>query len=210
MSIASDIRAYADTAVNQGKHVLDQAQAQLYDVTGQASQLYGKTNELVTGLADKASVAVNDLRASAEKAVNLDAIKTAVEPYLVQAKGYTHTVTDRAEVLLAGVRKNERVAKLVDSAGTVSGVLVGTVYEQLGRVIKPVQSLTGRDATPPAATPAPAQPAAATEPAATEPATTRSAATKPAAAKPAATKPATPKPATKAAARKAPVQRPAE
>ena len=39
-------------------------------------------------LTDKVGSAVNDLRASAEKAINLDAIKTAVEPYIAQVKGY--------------------------------------------------------------------------------------------------------------------------
>ena len=35
MSITSDIRSSADTALGQGKQVLDQAQAQLNDVPGQ-------------------------------------------------------------------------------------------------------------------------------------------------------------------------------
>lgn len=87
MSITSDIRGYADTAIEQGRQVLGQAQSQLNDVTGQA-------NEFVT-----------DLRAQAEKALNLDAIKTAVEPYLAQAKGYRHSVTDRAEALINTARR---------------------------------------------------------------------------------------------------------
>ncbi len=183
MSIASDIRTYADTAVNQGKQVLDQAQAQLNDVTGQANEFYGKTKENVSDIATKATTAVNDLRASAEKAVNLDAIKTAVEPYITQVKGYTHTVTDKAEALFEGVKSDKRVAKLVDAAG----VVVETVQD---RVVKPVQSVTGRAAkSVPVAKPAP------------------KAAAKPAPAKPAATKPAATKPASKPAARKAPAKR---
>jgi hypothetical protein len=183
MSIASDLRSYADTAVNQGKQVLDStistASAQLTDVTGQANEFYGKTKESVVEIAGKASSAVQDLRSSAEKAVNLNAIKTAVEPYVAQVKGYTHQVTDRAEALLAGAKIDTQVA-----------TLVGTVQE---RVVKPVLSLTGRGSKPAQATPtpAPAKPAAATK-----------AATKPAATKPAATKPAPAKPATKSAATK--------
>jgi hypothetical protein len=188
MSIASDIRTYADNAVSQGKHVLDQAQAQLNDVTGQANQFYGKTRGNVTEIATKAGSAVNDLRASAEKAINLDAIKTAVEPYLAQVKDYRLTVTDRAESLLSGVKGDKRVAKLVDTAGSVTGVVVETVQE---RVVKPVQSLTGRGPKP-VVKPAPAKPAP-------------TAAAKPAS-KPAATKP-TSKPASKPAARKAPARR---
>jgi hypothetical protein len=196
MSIASDLRSYADTAVNQGKQVLDStistASAQLTDVTGQANEFYGKTKESVVEIAGKASSAVQDLRSSAEKAVNLNAIKTAVEPYVAQVKGYTHQVTDRAEALLAGAKIDTQLA-----------TLVGTVQE---RVVQPVLSLTGRGSKPAQATPtpAPAKPAAATK------AATKPAATKPATAKPAPAKPATKSAATKPAAttaRKAPAKR---
>lgn len=190
MSIASDLRSYADNAVTQGKQVLDStittAQTQLNDVTGQANEFYGKTRENVAELATKATSAVNDLRVSAEKAVNLDAIKTAVEPYLSQLKGYSSTVTDRAETLFDGVKGDPRVAKLVDAAG----VVVETVQV---RVVKPVQDLTGRGSKP------------APKPAASTP-TAKAAATKPAAKPTAATKPAS-KPAAKPAARKAPARR---
>jgi len=183
MSITSDLRSYADNAVTQGKQAITTAQAQLNDVTGQANEFYGKTNEFVTELASKATTAVNDLRVTAEKAVNLDAIKTAVEPYIAQLKGYSTTVTDRAESLFDGVKSDPRVAKLVDAARPV----VETVQE---RVVKPVQDLTGRGTKP--------APKAAAKPAATKPA----AAAKPATAKPA-SKPAAKKP----AARKAPARR---
>ena len=181
MSIASDLRSYADNAVTQGKQVLDQAQAQLNDVTGQANEFYGKTRENVVGLASKASSTVNDLRVQAEKAVNLDAIKTAVEPYIIQVKGYVAPVTDRAESVLAGVKSDPRVAKLVDAARPV----VETVQE---RVVKPVQDLTGRSTKPVA------KPAA------------KATAAKPAS-KPAATKPVSKPAASKPAARKAPARR---
>lgn len=185
MSITSDIRSYADTAVSQGKQVLDQAQAQFNDVSGQAGEYVGKARENVNDIAGKATEAVNDLRASAEKAINLDAIKSAIEPYLAQAKGYGHTVTDKAEGLFSGLTSDKRVSKLVGTATSVSGVVVETVQE---RVVKPVQSLTGIGSKP-ATKPAPkAAPATAT------------------ATKPAATKPAS-KPAAKPAARKAPVKR---
>ena len=167
MSIASDLRSYAD-----------KAQAQLNDVTGQANEFYGKTKDNVSEITSKATSAVHDLRLQAEKAVNFDAIKTAVEPYLAQVKDYTTQVSDRAEGVLNGVKKDKRVAKLVE-----------TVEE---RVVKPVQSLINRGGKP-----APKHAPAA------KPAT--SAASKPAT-KPAATKPAS-KPASKPAARKAPAKR---
>jgi uncharacterized protein YjbJ (UPF0337 family) len=167
MSIATELRSYAD-----------KAQAQLNDVTGQANELYGKTKENVSEIAGKATGAVHDLRVSAEKAVNFDAIKTAIEPYLAQFKDYTAQVTDRAEGLINTVKGDKRVAKLVD-----------TVEE---RVVKPVQSLINLGPKPAAK-----RPAAKSAPTA--------AAAKPAA-RPAATKPVT-RPASKPAARKAPAKR---
>ena len=90
MSITSDIRNYADTAVNQGKQSLASAQAQLNDVTGAAGEYVARytstARDNASSIADKANEAVTDLRTTAEKAINLDAIKTAIEPYLAQAK----------------------------------------------------------------------------------------------------------------------------
>jgi hypothetical protein len=135
MSITSDLRGYADTALEQGKHV-----------------------------GAKASSTVADLRAQAEKAINVDAIRAitaAVEPYLAQAKEYRTAVTDRANGLVGTVTHDKRVAKLVDTAESLSGTVVGTVQD---RVVKPVQNLTGLGK--------PARPAAKTTPA-TKPASTR-------------------------------------
>jgi len=192
MSITKDIRSYADNAVEQGKQVLDQAQTQLHDVTGQANGLVGKVTgtakENVSGLTTKATDAVHDLRTQAEKAVNLEAIKAAIEPYVAQAKGYSTTVTDRAEELFSTVKKDKRLARLVGTAESVTGIVVETVQE---RVVKPVQSLTGRGSKP-----AP-KAAAATKPAATKPATT----------KPAPKPAATATTARKATARKAPAKK---
>ena len=185
MSITSDIRGYADSAIEQGRQVLEQAQGQLNDVTGQANEFVGKLTETakenVTVLTGKAT----ELRSQAEKAVNLDAIKAAVEPYLAQAKGYTHSVTDRAEALLNTAKKDPRVAKAFDTAETVTERFVETVQEKL---VKPVQSLARRNGV---AKPAKAAPAA-TKPAATKPAT-----------KPATTRAASKAPARKTATRKA-------
>lgn len=153
MSITNDIRSYADTALEQGKNVVGQAQAQLTDVTS------------------KASGAVFDLRAQAEKTINLEAIKSAVEPYLAQAKQYRSTVTDRAEGLYGlvyeSVMSDKRVAKVINTAESLTGVVVETVQD---RVVKPVVSLTGRGSKPsPARKPA-AKRASTTKPTATRPA----------------------------------------
>jgi ElaB/YqjD/DUF883 family membrane-anchored ribosome-binding protein len=159
MSITKDIRSYADNAVEQGKQVLDQAQTQLHDVTGQANALVGKVTgtakDNVSGLTTKATDAVQDLRTQAEKAVKADAIKAAVEPYVAQAKGYSTAVTDRAEGLFATVKNDKRVARLVSTAESFTGIVVETVQE---RVVKPVQSLTGRVRKPALKAPVAAKP----------------------------------------------------
>lgn len=122
MSITSDIRAYADSALEQGKHVVGQA-------------------------VDQAQHQFTDLRAQAEKTVNLDAIKSAIEPYVAQAKQYGSTVSDRAEGLLETVRSDKRFAKVIDSAEAVSTVVIDTVND---RIIKPLTSRgtsTGKTST---------------------------------------------------------------
>ncbi|MDQ2750287.1 MAG: hypothetical protein M3Y44_12300 [Actinomycetota bacterium] len=177
MSITKDIRSYADTAVEQGKQALDQAQTQLQGVTGQANGLVGKVTgtakDNVFELTAKATGAAHGLRTQAEKAVNVEAIKAAVEPYVAQAKGYSTSVTDRAEELFSAVKHDQRVARLVGTAESVTGIVVETVQE---RVVRPVQSRTGRGT----------KPVVVTAPAASKPVATKSAA-KPAATKPAAT-----------------------
>jgi hypothetical protein len=166
MSITSDIRSYADSALEQGKQALDQAQTQLTDVTGQANGLVGKLTGTAKGnvseFTAKATDAVHDLRTQAEKAVNLKAIKAAFEPYLTQAKGYSATVGDRAEGLLATVKNDKRVAKLVSTTESLTGGVVETVQV---RIVKPVQSLTGLGAKPAVKAPVAPKPAA-TRPAA--------------------------------------------
>jgi hypothetical protein len=176
MSITRELRGYADTAIEQGRQVLGQAQSQLGGVTVTANEF------------------VSDLRAQAEKALNVDAIKTAVEPYLAQAKGYRHSVTDRAEALINTAKKDPRVAKAFVTAEQLTGVVVETVQQ---RLVQPVWTLAARDSKPAAkpaakpATKAAAKPAAksATKPAATRPASkTTTAARKPAARKASTTK----------------------
>jgi hypothetical protein len=200
MSITSDIRNYADTALEQGKSAVNQAVGQAHAQISQAqAQLNGLTGTAKTNVSDltnRAQGAVTDLRTQAEKTLNIEAIKTAVEPYLAQARQYRTTVTDRAEELFetvyGTVTRDKRVAKVVATAESFGGVVVETVTE---RVVKPVASLTGRGAAPVArkgaakpATTRPAKKAAAKKAPAKKAATTRSAAPKSAPRKTAATK----------------------
>jgi hypothetical protein len=157
MSITSDLRAYAD-----------KAQAQLNDVTGQANELVTKltapVKENVSELRAKVPSAT-DLRAQAEKAINLDAIKSAVEPYLDQVKGYRATVTEKAEALLEQVKSDPRVKQLVE---VVEAKVVAPVRTLVNRGSKPAAPVKAAPAKPVAAKAAPAK--AAAKPAAKAPA----------------------------------------
>ncbi len=213
MSITSDIRSYADTALEQGKQVIDQAQTQLTDVTEQANGIVSKLTDTaldlnrtaidnVSELRNKATAVFGDLLEQAEKSFDLEAIRSAVEPYLVQAKSYSQSITDLANDFYASVRNDKRVAKLVDTAGSVSGVVVVTVQQN---VVKPVVSLTKRSSQPTVAQRS-ATKRTAPKPAAARPTTTRPAAKKaPAAPR---TRKVTTTPATaKATARKSPAKK---
>jgi hypothetical protein len=173
MSVTSDIRAYADSAINTavktGKQTLTAAQEQFGGVTISANEFVG------------------DLRNSAEKVVNVDAVRTAIEPYLTQLRGYGDEVGDRVEEIVATLKKDPRFGKLVETADSLSSVVLEIIQE---RVVKPVQSLTGSAKPRTAHKPSP-------KPAATRPAR-----------KPAATtSSSTRRPAAKTTARKAPAKR---
>lgn len=182
MSITREIRSYADTALEQGKQVVGQAVGAVGTAQAQFNEITGTARTNVSHLTTRAGGAVADLRTQAEKTLNLDAIRTAVEPYLAQAKQYRASVTDRAEGLFETVKSDKRVAKVVSTAESFTGVVVGTVND---RVVKPVSALTGRG-TKPALKPAAPKSPAAKKPAAKKPstpATTRPAAKKTTAAK---------------------------
>jgi hypothetical protein len=160
MSITNDIRSYADTALETGKQYVGQAQAQLNGANRQANQF---VSGLTSSITSRATGTVHDLRTQAEKTLNIDSIKTAVEPYLAQAKQYRASVTDRAEGLFETVTSDKRVAKVITTAESLTGVVVETVQE---RVVKPVVSLTGLGNTAaPKKTPAKPAKAATTRPA---------------------------------------------
>ena len=177
MPITNDLRAYADSAVSQGKQTLSTAQAQLNGVTEQAS-------EFVNKFAGSARGNVSEIADRAEKLVNVDALRTALEPYLAQLRSYGDSVTGRVDELVATLKKDPRFSKLFETADSVSNVVLELVQE---RVVKPVQSMTGSTTAKPRK-PSP------------KPAAKR-------ASKPAATRPATRKPAAKTTARKAPAKK---
>jgi hypothetical protein len=179
MSLTNDLRFYADSA-----------------------------RDNVVELTSKATSAVQDLRNQAEKAVSLDGLKSAAEPFVAQVLGYSTLVSERAEDVLSAVKQDKRVSTVLTTTEAVAGVVADVVH---GLVIAPVQSLTGRGAKPaPVAHTAPTSTAARTVPAAKKaPAARKAAAKKPAATKAAAKKaPATKAPAArKVAAKKAPAKK---
>ena len=139
MSITSDIRAYADTAVNQGKQVLDTAQAQLNDVTGQANELVAATPppRVTTSPTSPARPAAPSTTCAPRprRPSTSTPSRPAVEPYLAQVKELHQppSPTGRGRSS-SGVLNDKRVALVVD-----------TVQQ---RVVKPVQDLTGRGVKP--------------------------------------------------------------
>jgi len=158
MPISNDLLAYADAALEQG------------------TELVTRISTTVTGLGAAATTAVGDLRSQAEKNLNLEAVRTAVEPYLAQARDYGTTVTERAEGLYGAVRGDRRVSGVVDRAETVTRPVVTLLQE---RVVQPVLTLTGRESavvTDPTPTAPPKTAAAQTrQPAKTRPAPARKA-----------------------------------
>jgi len=146
MSIASDVRSYADSALEQGKQVVDQAQSRFSDVQGGAQDFASKT---AGKAAVKASETYTDLRtrgeAIYERVSTLPVVEratTVAEPYVAQLNGYRTTVSDKVEQLYTDLKKNDQVAKVLGVAETAAGVVIETVND---RVVNPVKSLLERE-----------------------------------------------------------------
>jgi hypothetical protein len=199
-SITNDIRSYADTAIEQSKQAIEQskqarkqaieqAQARLNGVTEQAKQARKQAADAVSGAREQArkqaAEAVSTVREQAHKALNVDAIKAAVELYLAPAKQYRANLRELAQLsanLVEALKNDKYVGKFVASAESFNRTVAVTVQE---RVVKPVTSLSARSRKP----------------------AKKTTASKPAATKPAATRPAKKAPAKKAAATKAPAKK---
>jgi hypothetical protein len=126
MSIASDVRSYADSA-------LGQAQAQLTEVRGDAT-------ELASTLLSRAAVTYTELRVRSEeltkRAGTLPAVQRAsasVEPYISQLVGYGTVATEKLEQAYAELRKNDQVAKVIAAAETSIDVMQERVTSLLDR-----------------------------------------------------------------------------
>lgn len=126
MSTTSDLRAYADIAVEQGKQMLEQVQSQLSHVTDAATE---QANELVAKITGKS-------------APTLETLKSAAEPYMVQALEYGSVLSDKVEELLTTLKGDKRIGKYVESAEGLTSLAVVTVQD---KVIKPVLLLAGHE-----------------------------------------------------------------
>ena len=115
MSIASDVRSYADSA-------LGQAQARATEVRGDATEFAGR-------VLSRAAVTYTELWARGE-ALTRRAGAT-VEPYVVQLKGYGTTAAERLEQAYVELRNNDQVAKVVTAAETT----IGAVQERVTSVL---------------------------------------------------------------------------
>jgi hypothetical protein len=199
MSITNDVRTYADVALEQGKHVVDQAQAAVTEritgVAGDATVVVEKVQSRAQGLASKASETYGELASLGESLYErvsalpvVDSVSSTVEPYVAQLNGYRTAFTEKVEELYAELKKNEQVAKVLDSAELAATAVLDAVNE---RVIKPVRSAVAPAPAPkPAPKPATADAASATSSANHKPAAKTTAAKAAAAKRPATRRPA--------------------
>jgi len=143
MSIASDVRSYADTALEQGKTTYT-------DLRTKGEALYGRVTTLPV----------------------VEQVSSTVEPYVAQLNGYRTTVTDKVEQLYTDLKKNDQVAKALGVAEQAAGVVIETVNERVVNPVKSLLDReTVTEAKPAAKTPAAeAAPAKSTTPAKAAPA----------------------------------------
>ncbi|HEY7046810.1 MAG TPA: hypothetical protein VH373_06280 [Jatrophihabitantaceae bacterium] len=146
MSIANDVRSYADSALEQSRQVVDQAQARFSGVQGNAQDFAGKA-------ADKASATYADLRTKSEALYGrvstlpvVERVTSTVEPYVAQfsaqLNGYRTTVAEKVEQAYADLKKNDQAARMLGAAEAAAGVVIETVNE---RVVTPVKSVLDRE-----------------------------------------------------------------
>jgi hypothetical protein len=161
MSIANDVRSYADSA-------LGQAQARLTEVRGDAT-------ELANSLLSRATTTCMELRSRGEaltkRAGALPGVERAsasIEPYVALLKGYGTVAAGRLEQAYAELRKNDQVAKVIAAAGIPVDAVQGRVTSLLDR-----QPTATAPAPAPVTSPAKPTPAAKAQPA------TKAQATKP-------------------------------
>src|SRR3954468_463409 len=111
MSFANDVRSYADAALEQGKHVVDQAQSRLSEVA--PTEVVDKVQDRAQDFATRATATYADLARKGESLYErvsampiVESVSATVEPYVKQLDGYRVAVTEKVEVLYAELKKN--------------------------------------------------------------------------------------------------------
>jgi hypothetical protein len=131
MPIATDVRAYADAALRQGKTALSQA-------TGAVNTATNRVVELVED-APKPAFAVLGAADLAIETVAKRLPKGATDVHLSKAKDVYGTLTARGEAKIAALRNDPRLAKL---RGDVSGA-AETLQAKVAPVAHTVQGKVG-------------------------------------------------------------------
>ena len=155
MSFSDDVKAYTDAALEQGKRAIDQAQAVLAEMTGDAT-------EFAARLQERGELVFVSVRAGDPKGLiniargDLELFLSTVEPYVTQALSLRAALIEKTAEFVGDVRKDPRVAKAYETAESLTGAVVETMNE---RVVTPTMSMMGRKPAAPAAK-APAKAAA--------------------------------------------------
>jgi hypothetical protein len=128
MPIATEVRAYADAAVKQGKTVLSQATVAVNTATGRAVELAEDAPKPAFAVLGAADLAIETVAKRLPKG--------ATGRYRSTAKDIYGTLTARGEAKIAALRNNPRLAKL---SGDVSGA-AETLQAKIAPAIETVKS----------------------------------------------------------------------
>lgn len=116
MSIANDARSYADNAIEavleQGKHVLEAAQSGL----------------------DKLQHNVLSAKAVGSLTPSVDAVRGTVEPLVATALTYGVKLAGKAEAAVTDLKKDKRVAQVLQTGEALASAVVGAVQQRVGGV----------------------------------------------------------------------------
>lgn len=140
MSFSDDVKAYTDAALEQGMRAIDQAQAVLAEMTGDAT-------ELAARLQERGELVFVSVRAGDPKGLiniargDLELFLSTVEPYVAQALSLRAALIEKTAEFVGDVRKDPRVAKAYETAESLTGAVVETMNE---RVVAPTMSMMGR------------------------------------------------------------------
>jgi heparin binding hemagglutinin HbhA len=128
MPIATEVRAYADAALKQGKTALSQATAAVNTATGRALELVEDTPKPVFAVLGAADLAVETVAKRLPRG--------ATDAYRSTAKDVYGTLTARGEAQIAALRNDPRLAQL---RGEVSGA-AETLQAKVAPVAHSVQA----------------------------------------------------------------------